>query len=399
MALKVYKDEKFKTIATRSAPPVCFIGGEKKKLVKGVVFVNGEKKTLWDVSRRISIDTFQMPYENSSPTSAGCLWVSSAKLWAIYTTGRYGLRSYDLGETATLQEGYDFGWAVVVSPGESASSNVFYLTSYTSTKQSSGYLFNATVRRCVITSSGAATISESYILYNTVATRYPPFTVNIGAKFESGWASIGGTNYQTSVPEFRINGEKIYTFGSAVTMMNTLVRNSTNSMVGRKSLSEFESSITYFGNTATREASQTTGGNLNDILYDVVKGRYIISTGSTDDTLGGIEYRHASTWGLLHSIQSTQDNRRVYKIVGKIGEYYYVLNLPFDANSSDQQGYLEAYDVDGNRYHQVVELPEIPDVDSFYNAKWTTARMIPTISYTGYLGFFVDKYLVRIFGV
>lgn len=398
MTLKFYKDGKFTDISTRGNPPVCFIGGAKKKLVKGVVFINGEKRILWDVSRRIKIDTFQMPYANSSPTSAGCLWVSNSKLWAIYTTGRYGLKSYNLAATATQQESYDFGSGVTTAPTEESANNAFYLTAYSGARQGNAYLFNAAIRRCLIDASGNVDVADSYVLYNVVAQRYPPFTVSVGAKIQSGWASIGGTNYITPVPEFRIDGDKKYTFGTSATIVNTLVKSGANTLIGRQSLSAFEASVSQFTETECDKLFDISSGSLNDVLYDTANGVYVLGSSSTNETVGCIEIRSATDYSLLHKIQSTQDNRRVYRIVGKIGDYYYVLNLPFDAGS-DQQGYLEAYDINGDRYHQVVNLPEIPDVDNFYNTKWTTARMIPIVSRTEHLGFFVDKYFVRILGV
>lgn len=55
MTLKAVVDGSVKTIAGRSSRPVVFVNGEKKRLAKGLMFVNGVKKYLWGMENKIDI--------------------------------------------------------------------------------------------------------------------------------------------------------------------------------------------------------------------------------------------------------------------------------------------------------------------------------------------------------
>lgn len=59
MTLKAVVDGSVKTIAGRSSRPIVFVNGEKKKLAKGLVFVDGVKKYLWGMENKI--DFFVVP--------------------------------------------------------------------------------------------------------------------------------------------------------------------------------------------------------------------------------------------------------------------------------------------------------------------------------------------------
>lgn len=59
MTLKAVVDGSVKTIAGRSSRPIVFVNGEKKRLTKGLVFVDGVKKYLWGMENKI--DVFVVP--------------------------------------------------------------------------------------------------------------------------------------------------------------------------------------------------------------------------------------------------------------------------------------------------------------------------------------------------
>ena len=59
MALKIAINGEKKSIAGRTSRPVVFIDGVKKRITKGLTFVNGEKKYLWGTENKI--DFFVVP--------------------------------------------------------------------------------------------------------------------------------------------------------------------------------------------------------------------------------------------------------------------------------------------------------------------------------------------------
>lgn len=405
MPLKVFKDGKFSRIATPGNPPITFVDGAKKRLVKGVTFINGEKRILWDVTSRVVIDTIPLPYNNYLPAIASVMWVNLNKLIATYipsnSSTNFNVYEFDISnpQNATYVESYDIGRGnIITAPIEEVGNTIYYYVFNTPYQRGKTVYASAMTRRIVISSAGEITIPESKTFYT--AHPFPlPYYVDLSAKIDSGWLSFGYKNGEK--PNVRLDGALKYQIDASTQSLipgrgdsACLVKITGTSILGPMNGNATETTCQIYTDSGYTSAGFNTKGKINTVLFDKEKSLFVIGTSAADSYNGSFEI-YDTNYKLQYRVEATETNKRIYRVLGRINDYYYVLNLPYDKNATEQKGFLDVYSKTGK--HTTLDLPNI--IDNFYDARWTKTAITPIVSRTGYLATLVDKNLVRILGV
>lgn len=92
MTLKVRLNGQMQQITGPGNSPVVFINGAKKKLVKGVTFINGEKKVLWDMAQ-LKIDEINITFPDSISNAPVPVWINNNSVY-ISTIGKTAPKLY-----------------------------------------------------------------------------------------------------------------------------------------------------------------------------------------------------------------------------------------------------------------------------------------------------------------
>ncbi len=405
MPLKVFKDGKFSRIATPGNPPIIFVGGAKQRLVKGVTFINGQKRVLWDVTSRVVIDTVPLPYNNYLPAVASVMWVNSNKLIATYipsnSATNFLVYEFDISnpENATYVKSYDWGRGnIITAPIEEVGNTIYYYVFNTPYQSGNNIYASAMTRRIVISSAGEITIPESKTFYTSHI--YPlPYNVDLSVKLDSGWLSFGYKNGEK--PSVRLDGTLKYELDTSTSSLipgrsdsACLVKITGASVLGPMNGNATETTCQIYTDSSYANAGFNTKGKINTVLFDREKSLFVIGTSAADSYNGSFEI-YNTDYKLQYRVEAAETNKRRYRVLGRINDYYYVLNLPYDENSKEQNGFLEVFSVTGK--HTTLDLPNI--TDNFYDTKWSKTAIVPIVSRTGYLATLVGKNLVRILGV
>lgn len=409
MPLKVFKDGKFSRIATPGNPPITFVDGAKKRLVKGVTFINGEKRILWDVTSRVVIDTIPLPYNNGSPALASVMWVNFNKLIATYFPGGYTMErasnvyEFDISnpQNATYVDSYTLGQRSIITAPIEEVGNTIYYSAYNPWFEGvhNIYYKSAIAYRIAISPAGEITVPESKTFYEGAPiNKY--YDVDLSAKIDSGWLSFEYKNNKK--PNVRLDGALKYQIDASTQALippgagdsACLVKITGASVLGPMNGNATETTCQIYTDSDYTSAGFNTKGKINTVLFDKEKSLFVIGTSAADSYNGSFEI-YDTNYELQYRVEATETNKRIYRVLGRINDYYYVLNLPYDKNSTEQKGFLDVYSKTGK--HTTLDLPNI--IDNFYDARWSKTAITPIVSRTGYLATLVDKNLVRILGV
>lgn len=129
MALKIAINGEKKSIAGRISRPVVFIDGVKKRLTKGLTFINGEKKYLWGTENKIEV--FTITNDVFTGTYAGTPIYIDEKRLALD-----GLVILDISNMSSASTVQSYGWGGFGVLSGFSESN----TTYSSGVSSSGVL-------------------------------------------------------------------------------------------------------------------------------------------------------------------------------------------------------------------------------------------------------------------
>lgn len=373
MTLKVRINGQMKQITGPGNSPVTFINGQKKKLVKGITFINGVKKVLWD-TKDVKIDIIDGVY-NLFNNTAKVVWASNNKV-ILSTADPYG-RTLNISRwnienksNPIVENTVALGSVVGFSSIDTTSTNmVYYAVSGTQSAQQ----ININPNTAEITASNPVSMTGTYWGQTSGGL--------IGNSDWLGYRSGGNTSWQ-----IRLNSTFIAGFGYT-TPSGTTVSGSIN-----------------IGNMAKRDATSyllhTVSGTLSNINHSlsIVDSTGIIG-GVNDanfcDILVDPEYGHIVCCGddgyVVYDMTfnrinySTPPNSgRTYRLLGRIGDYYYVLIQNKNSSGGLPRPIINIYNASDASYadYRTLNLNF-----TNYNFDGPEALTIPHISQTGALGF------------
>lgn len=373
MTLKVRINGQIKQITAPGNSPVTFINGQKKKLVKGVTFINGQKKVLWD-TKDIKIDIIDGVYNLFNDT-AKVVWASNNRV-ILSTAGPYS-RTLNISRwnvenksNPIVENTVALGSVVGFSSIDTTSTNmVYYAVSGTQSAQQ----ININPKTAEITASNPVSMTGTYWGQTSG-----------GLIGNSDWLGyrLGVRNTSWGI---RLNSTLIANFGYA-RPSGTTVSGSIN-----------------IGNMAKRDATSyllhTVSGTWPDINHSlsIVDSTGIIG-GVNDanfcDILVDPEYGHIVCCGddgyVVYDMTfnrinySTPPAGRTYRLLGRIGDYYYVLIQNKNSSGGLPRPIINIYNASNGSYadFRVLDL-------NFTNYDYDGPEVytIPHISRTGALGF------------
>lgn len=398
MALKTFISGSKKNLSRRGNAPTTFVSGTKTELVKGVTFVNGEKVVLWDSSLVLTMDVIRLVGTDMKP-----LWVNDTTFYC--TGGTNSIREYDITdpENASISNSLQYGNSyVMVAPTEEVDNNVFYVTKSTSDRLPSNQtVYSLVINKVQISDDGTLTIPEANTVYSNRTSR-PRGSNEIGSKVNGSW-QVDSFKTPNSIDSsagmwVSLGTTLAYTVGTGSSYSvgeysydSHFVKYDDTGVLGTKTNTDVKSSVFLFGNSNVSTFTSGLSGAYNSIMRDDT--RVIVGTSATSSLHGSFEIIGV---GGEYGIST---NKRVYKLVGKIGDEYVVMDVPYDTNSSDQECYLKLFTTTGTLY-KTATLPTISGITDMPQA-WRNASVCPIISRTGYLGAIVrdgsNRYLLRIF--
>lgn len=373
MTLKVRINGQMKQITGPGNSPVTFINGQKKKLVKGITFINGVKKVLWD-TKDIKIDIIDGVYDLFNDT-AKVIWASNNKV-ILSTKSPYG-RTLNISRwnienksNPIVENTVALGSVVGFSSIDTTSTNmVYYAVSGTQSAQQ----ININPKTAEITASNPVSMTGTYWGQTSGGL--------IGNSDWLGYLSMTNTTWQ-----IRLNSTFIESFG-----------------YGRPSGTTVSGGINI-GNMAKRDATSyllhTVSGRVPNINHSlsIVDSTGIIG-GVNDanfcDILVDPEYGHIVCCGddgyVVYDMTfnrinySTPPNSgRTYRLLGRIGDYYYVLIQNKNSSGGRPHPIINIYNASNGSYADFRTL----DLNfTNYDFDGPEALIIPHISQTGALGF------------
>lgn len=352
MALKVRINGQMQQITGPGNKPVVFINGAKKKLVKGVAFINGEKRLLWGQTG-IIVDVIDYSKISSFANwSITPVWTSNNYIWVNLQNSWYKVSVSNISNPS-IEQRVSWGRYTSYSNFDSTQGSVFFTVSNDSVEGIGNK--SHTYRKISIGSDGAGLVSES-ANYQTSNSE----TFDTGILTQLGWygystTRVGATYYYY----WLLNGERK---GDAGRNYTSPVKYNENSMIfaGLKDL--IVTSALTPGSTSPLYSATS---NINSILID--------DTNIVIETQNGIE-KISSGGSVVWAVESPGA-----RLLGKILNYYVIIDSGVVKILSDTTGAVE----------QEYEIPEIIyGTSSFY--------ILPTVSQTGYLAFSYNKKIYRI---
>lgn len=342
MGLKVQIDGQKVGLNAPVRPPVTFIRGVKKRLSRGVTFINGHKITLWG-TRGLRME--YIPYPNSSSYSTSQVFYVSRNMAYIAkcATGLSDVgyvQKLNISNPAVPVMDYRVKWAdsITYSASDSSPTQSIYYSTVQSDRTYTGHK--------IVIENDIASISESSSSYT--------FTSNSGgsAVYIGGWLMdnlvlrSAGTVTQRTIDTY-YNGTKQYS-GNGPASSLTKYNNS-------------QALISYYGKmetcTATaRTTFSTRPQTVTNFLIDETNVLVCDYLGvSLMDATGADVWRY----------QFAQQDKAAF-IIGKIGDYYVIYD-------NTQVTILKASD--GEEYIKQA-------APTTFKSDYT----LPHISATGYLG-------------
>lgn len=385
MPLKVQLNGSKVQITSPEKMPVTFINGVKKRLAKGVVFINGEKHYIWGTTdvkiEFIPIKSLLSPYERYP------LYASQNSVFVSSGTGAsqpiYKISVANIS-APVIASNLNIGRFPNVSDVELSDSKFVF---YVSTNNSANPITAHTMNRCEIalatdnlTVTEAATYSGSNAGWN-------------GVKVNAGWL----INYST---DWYLGATKKYTSNKSA--WNTLKK----APNGTSIIYAPQTSLAGVWRATPDSSSQIVNVPLSSALTGIIaeKDNKIAVTWDAFGTAGtgrdGGFALYAANGSEIHSYKGQTGNRRVMRLIGRIRQYYYVMDLPYSDNEADNKYYVRLFDKDTGILYETLELPPWYDGSTAnVRYRWTNCKTNPHVSGTGYL-LFTESYgnVIRIKG-
>lgn len=380
MPLKIQLNGQKQQLTGPGKPLVVFANGQKKLATKGVTFIHGVKQVLWSANE-LHVDYVPNIYNLTSTTYIQLFWTSNNT--AFLTTERNAnftsVYKLDISNKTApiLLSQVDLGRIVGFSAIDSTPDNMVYYAAVSSQKVQQ---INVNPTTATINATNPLTLSEG--AYGTVSGGL------LGTNSWLGVFNLGATRGQ-----LRLNTEIVGTWGwtpsgsvsGSYPLTYMYKKNATSFLVPT-----FDQNQNYVSEaTATGLQTRITGVDFNVAMTDP-ENNNIICAGTSGFAI------YAPDYSLIAQTENTE-NYTMYYLLGKIRDYYYVVQSPISGKATDKNLYLKVYGTDGTLFtQQVLDLQA--QLDSRYSSH--LVRCVPHISQTGALGFvfYPDSSLVIING-
>ena len=372
MTLKVRINGQMQQITGPGNSPVTFVNGAKKKLVKGVTFINGEKKVLWN-SQDLKIDIISGVYDLFGRW-ARVIWVSNKKLILSSTRTNYpNISRWDIENKSSpiVENTVALGSVVGYSSIDTTDENMVY---YAVSGEQSAQQININPDTAEITASNPISFSS---------TRWGDD--GGGLLGNSDWLGVQRMNNNTW--QIRLNTDIVSTFGFSLSGASLAApyyiglatkRDTTSYLLHTLdgSLDNMEHYLSVVNSSGI--AVGVNNANYDDILVDTGNNNNIVLCGQAGFGL------YSSDFTKIAEDVVTVDYTAYY-LLGRIRDYYYVIQAPYNKSALDKKIYLRIYNTVGELFEvRQLSLPEFED------AVTNPILTVPHISQTGALGFWFD---------
>lgn len=378
MALKVCLNGQMKSLTGPNKAPIVFLDGQKKRLMKGITFINGQKHILWD-SRDVSINIIPGVYSAIGKTPFKFVTTSREKLFVCSEDVRDGnLSRLNISNTSspilenTVQNGTVMSYS---TPDSGPSIMSFFGIVRTGSAANSQYNYKQTQINIKTDTMAAEVIHAATFTRHSAG--YPIHLTEDGG-FDLALAAALRRWYVYK------NANRVYDIGTyPANLLNIIQPNlqKFNSSSGVGIYNRFTTS--EMGIARFTEASASPFVINKSYIDCMVDSKQRIA--AAGPTGFGV---YAST-GVAAFEKAPRASNRLCKLVGECRGYFYVLDIPeYKSNTDTGTVYLDVYDLNGTLITtKTIDLPFASA--SSYNAtdKWTYAQTMPQISYTGALGF------------
>lgn len=371
MPLKIQLNGKMQQLTGPDRPLVVFTNGQKHVSTKGITFINGVKKVLWDI-KNIKIDIIDGVYDLFNG-SAKVIWASNNKV--ILSTASPYSRTLNISRwnienksNPIVENTVALGSVVGFSSIDTTSTNmVYYAVSGTQSAQQ----ININPNTAEITASNPVSMTGTYWGQTSGGL--------IGNSDWLGYRSNSNTSW-----DIRLNSTFIAGFGytvpsgtrtDSINIGNMAKRDATSYLLHTVSgtVPDINHSLSIVDSTGI--IGGVNDANFCDILVDPEYG-HIVCCGDDgyvvyDMTFKMIDY-------------STPPSGRTYRLLGRIGDYYYVLIQNKNSSGGLPYPIINIYNASNGSYadFRVLDL----NVTN-YDYDGPEVLTIPHISQTGALGF------------
>ena len=369
MALKTFINGSMVNLTPVGKPPVTFVNGTKKRLVKGVTFINGSKVVLWDTNN-LQIDYIDTTLANGATQVMTAFFAN--KNYVAYSYNNTVTRLETLNPASPTVDGQvSMGDVLGFSSVDSDGTTAVY---YAKNAANSTTTFNQ-LNVGVADGSIVASNSESYSsTWEVRALAYMGVWMNAngcGNQPTSRYVWVRGGitilyNYQAITTSGSLSGY--------VTGEPAFTKIDANTLVGRLQL--------YGGDTTIGEF--TTSGYI--AKSSAIGYRDFLTDGNTVACAGdGFGLYTRNTSGLYAEISHTANlSNHFERLIGKCRNHYYTVAYP---TATGGAFYLRIWDANG----ALVETVELTDL-SYPNAEalstyYIKLVFVPQVSQTGYLCF------------
>lgn len=369
MPLKIFKNGVIHNLTSTATPLVTFVNGVKKKLPKGVTFINGEKVVLWDANElQITyINPEDMGLNPYDPSVA--FFANKDLLLYSFQNTIYKLNVSNKANPSLIGS-VQFGDVI----GYSSVDSVVGESVYYAYNTSGGATFN---QLNITNSSGNIVVSNAQNLGNTIGVEKGAY---IGGKWLSCGVSRIGTAYMANVYEnaTRKYGYSVYSGGGSISgkLQGPLfTKLDSSTMVGRLNIYNSTNAVAEYD--VSGYTVKTGSCSYMDFLTD---GNIIACAGSDGFEL----FERPASGNYVSLAKTTGIANHTDRLIGKCRGYYYTVSCPFD-NDSEKKYYLRVYDSDGVLY-KTVELTGLNGL------RYSYITSVPQLSRTGYLTIYIPKY-------
>lgn len=370
MGLKVFLNGSMKDITTLGNPPITFINGEKKRLIKGVTFVNGEKVVLWDTNE-LQIDYIPGLYElcgfGMTP-----LCTDVSKIILSNDAGSVTRVNIKNVSNPYVEHSVKMGRATTYSTPDTTSGRMIFNAALNVETSPTQYL----LQQLVINPSNMTVTAE-----NPMPLTASVWGRNGGFLTPSKWL---GWNNSTGYVSFYLNGVRPAKYGyrwysGSVSGIRDedgpfLTKLDDTTFIGTRGAEGVGHLSIYTENNYTDKVDSVSYRNL---LLDDTK---IVAVGNSGFSIYNTDF-------MLQHNTSRSDTSHSWILLGRIRTNYYVLDYPSSADSTDQNAYLKIFNMNGTHIEDKIlsGLTIHPYNSNSYRSP--RAYCIPTVSQTGYLAF------------
>ena len=372
MTLKVRINGQMRQITGPGNSPVTFVNGAKKKLVKGVTFINGAKKVLWN-SQDLKIDIISDVY-NLFGREARVIWASNNKV--ILSTKDPYSRTLSISRwnienksNPIVENTVALGSVVGYSSIDTTDGNMVY---YAVSGEQSAQQININPDTAEITASNPLSFSSQ--LFGKLTG---------GLLGNSDWLGVRGLSsghaWNVYLNTTLVDSFSYLTSGAIVsggTYIGLATKRDTTSYLLHTlggSLDNLEHYLSVMNSSGI--AVGVNNANYDDILVDTGNNNNIVLCGRAGFGL------YSSDFTKIAEDVITVNNTAYY-LLGRIRDYYYVIQAPYHKAAPDKKIYLRIYNTVGELFEvRQLSLPEFED------AVTEPILTVPHISQTGALGF------------